>query len=256
MIRNKFIIALLMASIPFFSFAQDIEVKKFELLEKDQTAALSPRKDLNGVTCGLVKVLLKEPGAEFEGSVMGDVQFNGVTYSSNTIGFTTNIICSNLESIELNRRKAILDYVEKLRTALNQKDLNFIGDTLMKDNTLNIIGKPVQKRSETPKLKYKKYSNKRCIRKLKRAFRRNTTIKATIDDIEIMRHPSNPNFFGITLLLIITGNRHQYDGYLFLLWDFINENTPQIHVCTWQPDKIGGKSLPKDEIFTLSDFDI
>ena len=57
----------------FNSFAQDIEVKKFEPLEKDQTAALSPRKDINGVACGLVKVLLKEPGAEFEGSVMGDL---------------------------------------------------------------------------------------------------------------------------------------------------------------------------------------
>lgn len=45
------------------TFAQDIEVKKFEPLEKDQTAALSPRRDINGVTCGLVKVLLKEPGA-------------------------------------------------------------------------------------------------------------------------------------------------------------------------------------------------
>ncbi len=61
-----------MATTPFLSFAQDIEVKKFEPLEKDQTAALSPRKDINGVTCGLVKVLLKEPGAEFEGSVMDD----------------------------------------------------------------------------------------------------------------------------------------------------------------------------------------
>ena len=40
--------------------AQDIEVKKFEPLEKDQTAALSPRKDINGVTCGLVRVALKE----------------------------------------------------------------------------------------------------------------------------------------------------------------------------------------------------
>jgi hypothetical protein len=60
--------------------AQDIEVKKFEPLEKDQTAALSPRRDINGVTCGLVKVLLKEPGAEFEGSVMGDVQFTGKEY--------------------------------------------------------------------------------------------------------------------------------------------------------------------------------
>ena len=61
-------------------FAQDIEVKKFESLEKDQTATLSPRKDINGVTCGLVKVALKEAGAEFEGNVMGDVQFTGSEY--------------------------------------------------------------------------------------------------------------------------------------------------------------------------------
>ena len=61
-------------------FAQDIEVKKFEPLEKDQTAALNSRKDINGVTCGLVKVQLKESGAEFEGNVMGDVQFTGNEY--------------------------------------------------------------------------------------------------------------------------------------------------------------------------------
>ena len=53
------------------ALSQDIEVKKFEPLEKDQTASLSPRKDINGITCGLVKVALKEPGAEFEGCVMG-----------------------------------------------------------------------------------------------------------------------------------------------------------------------------------------
>ena len=60
--------------------AQDIEVKKFEPMVKDQTAALSQRKDINGTACGLVKVALKEPGAEFEGNVMGNVQFTGSEY--------------------------------------------------------------------------------------------------------------------------------------------------------------------------------
>ena len=64
----------------FILNAQDIEVKKFEPLEKDQTAVTSPRKDINGTVCGLVKVALKEPGAEFEGNVMGDVQFTGSEY--------------------------------------------------------------------------------------------------------------------------------------------------------------------------------
>ena len=61
-------------------FAQDIEVKKFEPLEKDLTAVTSPRKDINGNACGLVKVALKEAGAEFEGNVMGEVQFTGKEY--------------------------------------------------------------------------------------------------------------------------------------------------------------------------------
>ena len=80
MAKKRIKLVLLLLLILFRAVAQDIEVKKFELLEKDHTAALSPRKDINGVTCGLVKVLLKEPGAEFEGSVMGDVQFTGKEY--------------------------------------------------------------------------------------------------------------------------------------------------------------------------------
>lgn len=57
--KNKLLLVLILF-IPFWVYAQDIEVKKFEQLEKDQTAALSPRKDINGVMCGLVKVQLKD----------------------------------------------------------------------------------------------------------------------------------------------------------------------------------------------------
>ena len=41
-------------------------------MEKDHKAALSPRMDINGVACGLVKVALKEASAEFEVNVMSD----------------------------------------------------------------------------------------------------------------------------------------------------------------------------------------
>lgn len=61
-------------------FAQDIEVKKFEPMEKDQTAALSPRKDINGTVCGLVKVQLKETGLLFQGNIVGDVEATGTEY--------------------------------------------------------------------------------------------------------------------------------------------------------------------------------
>lgn len=206
----------------------------------------------------LMKSIGQEEGTEFQEAVFNfDKQGNIETfYLSVPSELYDRVVRNDLDSTDIKHRNYILDFIELLRTAYYQKDLSFISKTLMKDKAMNIIGKPVQKRNDPPKLKYKKYSSKSCIRKLKRVFKRNTTIKAAIDDIEIMRHPVNLYFYGITLLQRITGDHHQYDGYLFLLWDFRDENAPQIHVRTWQPDKMGGKDLPKDEMFSLSDFDI
>ena len=60
--------------------AQDIEVKKFEPLEKDQTAVTSPRKDINGADCALVIVQSLKKGMEFEGWVVGDVDYKEDCY--------------------------------------------------------------------------------------------------------------------------------------------------------------------------------
>ncbi len=60
--------------------SQDIEVKKFEAMENDLTAALSLRKDINGVLCGLVKVQINEDGVEFEGNIIGDVANHSSEY--------------------------------------------------------------------------------------------------------------------------------------------------------------------------------
>ena len=71
---------VLMLLIPVWVYAQDIEVKKFETMEKDQTALLNPRKDINGITCGLVKVNLKESGLTFQGNIVGEVESSGTDY--------------------------------------------------------------------------------------------------------------------------------------------------------------------------------
>ena len=86
-------------------------------------------------------------------------------------------------------------------------------------------------------------------------------IRVTFDEIEVMRHPVNADFYGVTLHQGYSSDRYHDDGYLFLLWDFRDEAHPQIHVRTWQPDAYnkdgnGNVRIPKDEIFSLSDFDI
>lgn len=180
-------------------------------------------------------------------------------YLSISMNLYMNVIKSNLELTDLRRRQLILDYVEQFRTAYNQKDINFLNQ-VFSDDALIITGKVITtKHAEgftSQKIQYNKQSKEQYIKNLRGVFQRNSYIKVTFDDIEVMRHPVNPNFYGVTLLQGWTSGRYHDDGYLFLLWDFTNENAPQIHVRTWQPDKIGGKALPKDEVFSLSDFDI
>jgi len=180
-------------------------------------------------------------------------------YLSISMNLYMNVIKSNLEVTDMRRRQLILDYVEQFRTAYNQKDINFLNQ-IFSDDALIITGRVIQQkhaeRFSSPKIIYNKQSKQQYINNLKKVFATNSYIKVNFDDIEVMRHPVNANYYGVTLHQGYTSSRYHDDGYLFLFWDFTNENAPQIHVRTWQPDKIGGKDLPKDEIFSLSDFDI
>ena len=183
-------------------------------------------------------------------------------YFSISMNLYMNVVKSNLELTDLRRRQMILDYVEQFRTAYNQKDINFL-EQIYSEDALIITGKVIVQRHmqndrmvTSQKIQYNKRSKQQYITNLRRIFQNARYFKVTFDDIEVMRHPVNPNFYGVTLHQGWTNNSYHDEGYLFLLWDFTNENAPQIHVRTWQPDKIGGKALPKDEIFNLSDFDI
>jgi hypothetical protein len=153
-----------------------------------------------------------------------------------------NAINSNLEITDLQHRQKILDYVERLRTAYYIRDMDFIKQVFENDSILEVGGQ--------------KELKGQYLRNLQRAFLNKDNVKTDFENIEVMRHPVNPNFYGVTLLQGWTNGRYQDKGYLFLLWDFTNADAPQIHVCTWQPYMKGGKPLPKEEVFNLDDFDI
>ena len=180
-------------------------------------------------------------------------------YLSISMNLYMNVVKSNLELTDLRRRQMILDYVEQFRTAYNQKDLDFL-NRVFSEESLIITGKVIsQKHPEgfmTQKIRYNKQSKQQYLTNLKIVFNHTKYIRVSFDDIEVMRHPTNPNFYGVTLHQGWTSNTYHDEGYLFHLWDFRNEYAPEIHVRTWQPDKIGGRALPRDEVFSLSDFDI
>lgn len=176
------------------------------------------------------------------------------------------------EVIEIERRMKILSYCERLRTAYNQKDIDFINQ-IFSDDALIITGtvitaKPVDG-LYTDKLKvvYKKQNKEQYIANLKKAFLRNKWIEVKFSDIGenaelkgcagVTRSQVNPNMYGVRLRQEWRSTNYSDTGYLFLLWDFTEENRPVIHVRTWQPDMVGGvKQQPDNNISTLGAFDL
>ena len=194
--------------------------------------------------------------AVFSFDLSGNLESFYLTLSMNLY---MNVIKSNKSVTDLRRRQLILDYVEHFRTSYNQKDINFLTQ-VFSDDALIITGKVIKQSKDgipmPDKIQYKKQTKQEYLGNLRRVFAANKYIKVTFDEIEVMRHPVNADFYGVTLHQGYTSDRYHDDGYVFLLWDFRNESAPQIHVRTWQPDRINGGKLPKDEVFNLSDFDI
>lgn len=57
-------------------WSQEIKVLSMTHLEKDLSARVYSRQDMNGTVCALVRVQVPLDGAIFEGNIVGDVQFN------------------------------------------------------------------------------------------------------------------------------------------------------------------------------------
>lgn len=181
-------------------------------------------------------------------------------YLTLSMNLYMNVIKSNKSVTDLRRRQLILDYVEHFRTAYNQKDKEFL-EAVFSDDALIITGKVIPQRVRDniqlpARVEYTRQTKRQYMAKLSQVFAANKHIKVTFDEIRVVMHPTKSEWYGVTLHQGWTSDRYHDDGWLFLLWDFSNEDHPTIHVRTWQPDKIEGKKLPDEEIFSLDDFNI
>ena len=172
----------------------------------------------------------------------------------------SQIIRGSKELTDVRRRQVILDYTERFRTAYNQKDIQFM-EQIFSDDALIITGqvikqKPIDGITLPDKIIYKKYTKYEYLANLRRSFAQKGYIRVTFDEIKVLRHPTDPTIYGVTLHQGYTSSNYHDDGYLFILWDFSDELQPQILVRTWQPDSFNEGKLPEEEVFSLDDFDI
>lgn len=172
----------------------------------------------------------------------------------------SQVIRESKELTDVRRRQVIIDYTERFRTAYNQKDIQFM-EQIFSDDALIITGQVIKQKAMDnialpDKILYKKYTKQEYLTNLRRTFAKNSYIRVTFDEIKVLRHPTDPTIYGVTLHQGYSSSNYHDDGYLFILWDFSEESQPQILVRTWQPDSFNGDKLPQNEIFSLDDFDI
>lgn len=167
------------------------------------------------------------------------------------------VVQSSIEVKDERRRQIILDYVERFRTAYNQRDSVFL-QNIFSEDALIIAGKVVKRSQDgiplPPKIEYTVRSKKDYLTQLNRIFRDVSYIKVSFDNIKVVRHATMVDFYGVTLFQSYATNTYSDQGYVFLLWDFTDEDAPLIHVRTWQPNMFDGKPLPINKIVKLSDF--
>ena len=180
------------------------------------------------------------------------------------------IMASGDQVTDLRQRQIILNYVEDFRTSYEKKDIDFL-EAVFSDDALIITGKVVQRKKGEraiqmkPQITYTKYSKQEYINRLRtHVFPNTKTIDVTFGTVEVVKHPSIEGYFGVLVRqgyksVFKSGATYEDDGYLFMLWDFRDENRPQIHVRTWQPywmNEAKTETISEDQIININSFRI
>lgn len=190
-----------------------------------------------------------------------DGQIASVVMAASDLAYD-RIVRNGLDVTDMARRQTILGFVENFRSHYDEKDINALKQ-VFSDEALIITGTVVMNRntkSDSPKLSsniiYKTQSKKQYLQNLQTLFKANKYIKVTFSEIKVVRHPSNPDFYAVTLRQHWKSSKYEDDGYLVLLWEFREGEDPIIHVRTWQPERIGSRRISEDEIININDFTI
>lgn len=193
-----------------------------------------------------------------KGEVLSQVDLRQLAQFNPFYKEAAKIMQGKLTESDAQCRHQILNYCEHFRTAYTTKDIDFLRQ-VFSDKALIIVGNVVKplatdnKLQAESKVTYAIHTKQDYINRLSQVFAANKKIDVKFSDFRIMRHPTMPGIYGVTLRQWYKSDRYSDDGYLFLLWDFRNKSMPLIHVRTWQPSStLGGK----ENIISIQDFNL
>ena len=144
---------------------------------------------------------------------------------------------------DVERRMQILGWCEKFKQAYNDKNIRFMED-VFSDDALIITGKVISERRKGPELPmskkvvYTQQGKREYLNKLRAIFDKqshNGYINVIFDEYRIVVHSAKPDYYYVTLSQKWHTKGYSDEGIVTLVWDFTDEDRPQIMVRTWQP---------------------
>ena len=255
----------------------DIGFKDFtEILKTNRPYTLRKKYDLNMVEL-VGKGLFEIRGIKVRINVEdGDINPNKyMVYTFNREGLVVNVRFSlprhnyleileeGTSEIENEQRKIIIEFLENFSSAYSKKDVEFL-ENVFSNDALIIVGSVTYKKPEFNDMaktaniypekivSYRQYNKFDYLNKLRTyVFPSNKYINITFDDIQINKHRTMDNVYGIKLKQHWKTARYEDEGYLFLTIYFWEEINPLILVRVWQDVDFTG-----DFDVSIYDFDI
>lgn len=224
-------------------------------------------RDVNGYEVRGILITLHPTAANYKGSTSRELAISfaadglitGVNMTLENNSYQ-EILNNGVDVTDTRRRLEILKFVEDFRSYYDEKDLNAL-EGIYSEDALIITGKVVQRKNlgsdqarMKPEIEYSKMDKRQYMTKLASIFRNNKFIKVKFDDIDVKRHGAKEGFYAVTLRQNWQSSNYSDDGYLFLLWEFKEGQSPVVHVRTWQPEMVGNRHLDRDEVFNENDF--
>lgn len=166
-----------------------------------------------------------------------------------------------LDAADRIHRRQILDFIEDFRTAHNRKDKVYL-ERAYSDDALIIVGRHLQNQNQTSdflqsstlgeeKIQFIKLKKREYMQRLARAFKTNSFVRVTFEEIEVIRHRRFPEIYGVRLKQRWNSSTYSDEGYLFIMIDFKDPDKPLVHVRSWQSEAFSDGSL-----VGLNDFEI
>ena len=157
----------------------------------------------------------------------------------------------------LDARLILANFLEEYKTAYALKDIDFIRN-VFDDNAVIITGRMINKPTnrieksnyiDSKIVKYNRQTKNEYMRNLEHCFAGNEFINIRFANNDVLKAGKGGETYGIQIKQDYYSSTYGDTGYLFLMVDVNDPDTPVIKVRTWQPEKD-----PDFGVYGLSNF--